>query len=323
MTTEKPTLPNLFIPGAGKSGTTSLHAYLAEHPDIFMCTPKETEFFSHDPVYQRGLDWYSGLFEPGASAQVRGESSTAYFSFPNVIDRLGSACPDARFIFVLRNPIERVWSHYRWLKGRGDESRDLRAAFLADAGQDPHWWEDVNGAYRFYESESRYDDHIGRFLERFGRPRLHVVTTEQLRDDPQAVLASCADFLGLDPPPVVQARHENMSFSTTHDRLDRFISGRPTGRTSIDVLQNAIRRPARWALRSRAVSRRRESALAVIRRDVPDLAPKDRAWLREVFTPGVRRLRALLDLEFADWAADFPVTERRLTAGSEPEEAGR
>src|SRR3982750_4919552 len=93
--------PNLFLIGAMKSGTTSLHSYLASHPQIFMCPEKEPEFFAKNAIWSRGEDWYLRLFDGATTEPVVGESSTVYSRiphFPGVAERIAKFSPGARFI---------------------------------------------------------------------------------------------------------------------------------------------------------------------------------------------------------------------------------
>ena len=123
-------LPNLLIIGAAKCGTTSLHAYLDQHPDVFMARPgpdsrgeKEMRFFWRDDWYER-LDWYQEQFDP--RARVRGEATPSYAHYPYLRDvprRIHSLVPDARFIYIVRDPIERIVAH--WVQARADGERML------------------------------------------------------------------------------------------------------------------------------------------------------------------------------------------------------
>ena len=113
--------PNLFIIGAMKSGTSSLHAYLGTHPSVFMCEPKEPGYFVEQLNLKRGRGWYSKLFHGAEGASIRGESSTEYTKAPmygGVPQRLAEFNPQAKIIYLMRDPIERSISHYwhmvRW-----------------------------------------------------------------------------------------------------------------------------------------------------------------------------------------------------------------
>lgn len=201
-------LPNLLIPGAAKSGTTSLHRYLDHHPNVFMSEWKEPHFFSNPDFYEKGLDEYRKLFADAGDAVIRGESSTTYFQFPQVVERIQASLPSPRFIFVLRNPIDRTESHYRWMASIGLEDRPPREALLADFDQSPTFADRVGGAkFRFYVDESRYGKYVGRYLEAFDRDDVLVLTNETLLGDRQGTLDRVAQFLQIDPfPPVPELR---------------------------------------------------------------------------------------------------------------------
>src|SRR5262245_44057756 len=115
-------LPNFFIVGAPKAGTTSLYEYLRRHPQVYMSPVKEPNYFSYaDTVAQnlyhkeKGIeqwDEYVKLFEASNGAHAIGEASVSYLFYPEVPRRLNEKFPDARIIIVLRNPVDRAYSHY-------------------------------------------------------------------------------------------------------------------------------------------------------------------------------------------------------------------
>jgi len=107
--------PNLFVIGAMKSGTSSLHATLAAHPQIFMCRKKEPDYFIEQCNWSRGERWYLSLFARAGDKPIIGESSTGYTQAPRfhgVPQRIRGFRPDARFVYIMRDPIERTISHY-------------------------------------------------------------------------------------------------------------------------------------------------------------------------------------------------------------------
>jgi len=113
-------LPNLLVIGAAKCGTTALHRYLGLHPDIFMSKSKELGFFCSSENWDERLRWYESQF---GAARVRGESSPSYTNCPRnkgVPERMASLVPDARLIYLVRDPVDRVISQYRfgrWVAG--------------------------------------------------------------------------------------------------------------------------------------------------------------------------------------------------------------
>ena len=110
-------LPYFLVIGATKAGTTSLHFYLSLHPEIFMSAPKEPRFFADAPEplgrWNRGLDWYRGLCN--TQKRLCGETSPTYSatpSIPGVPQRTASVLPSAKLVYMVRNPYERLASHY-------------------------------------------------------------------------------------------------------------------------------------------------------------------------------------------------------------------
>jgi len=128
-------LPTFFIIGAPKAGTTSLHNYLCEHPEIQMSAVKEPNFFAPhlDPINEPrrvgSLDQYEQLFDPAVA--VRGEASTPYSEYPlrqGVPERIHEQVPEAKFVYMVRDPVERTISHYNHLVAPQGERRSLAEA---------------------------------------------------------------------------------------------------------------------------------------------------------------------------------------------------
>ena len=117
-------LPNLIIIGGLKCGTTSIHHYLGLHPEIQMSKPKELNFFVAELNWDLGLDWYAARFDDRFA--VRGESSPHYTNLPRftgVAERIRQHCPDAKLIYMVRDPIKRMLSHWVHATGAGYETR--------------------------------------------------------------------------------------------------------------------------------------------------------------------------------------------------------
>ncbi len=119
-------LPNLIIIGGLKCGTTSIHHYLGLHPQIQMSKPKELNFFVEELNWDLGLDWYASRFD--SRSPVRGESSPHYTNLPRfegVAARIHEHCPDARLLYMVRDPIKRILSHWVHATGAGYETGEM------------------------------------------------------------------------------------------------------------------------------------------------------------------------------------------------------
>lgn len=181
-------LPNFVVIGAMKSGTTSLFHYLRVHPQAYLSPLKEVDFFVEEKNWRRGLDWYRAQFE-GAGPEVRavGEASTIYTKFPEyqgVPERMARHIPDARLIYLVRDPIERIRSHYQHRVLSGAERLPIERAVL----DDPR-----------YLDCSRYAMQIERYLEHFARDRILLETSEELRSNRLPTVRRIYSFLEIDP----------------------------------------------------------------------------------------------------------------------------
>lgn len=180
-------LPNLVVIGGLKCGTTSLHHYLNLHPEIAMSRPKELNFFVAELNWELGPDWYASHFDRRAA--VRGESSPHYTNLPRfegVAERMGDLLgDDARVVYMVRDPVDRMLSHYLHNLGGGYESRQLEEA-LADPGS-------------AYVARSRYAMQAAPYLSRFGSERVLVVSREELASEREQTMRRVFEFAGVDP----------------------------------------------------------------------------------------------------------------------------
>jgi hypothetical protein len=189
-------MPNLIIIGAAKAGTTSLHYYLDQHPEVQMSPNKEPNFFSgpeNGLPYPMGrvatLDAYEELFDP--RFRVRGEASVSYANAPRregVPERIKKAVPDARIIYMVRDPIDRLLSHYKHRVSWMGERRSLEEAFenLGDPS-------DVCLCPGFYGRQ------LGLYLEHFDQEQIKVIDQADLLGRRDEVLEAVFAFLEVDP----------------------------------------------------------------------------------------------------------------------------
>lgn len=180
-------LPNLIVIGGLKCGTTSLHHYLNLHPEISMSRPKELNFFVAELNWDLGPEWYASHFPPAAA--VRGETSPHYTNLPRfggVAERIHSLLDDdVRLVYMVRDPIDRMLSHYVHNVGGGYEHRPLAEALADEASS--------------YLARSRYATQLAPYLEAFGVERIAIVAREELKRDRAATMRRAFSFLGVDP----------------------------------------------------------------------------------------------------------------------------
>jgi hypothetical protein len=182
---ERTALPNVLIVGGLKCGTTSVHHYMNLHPEIGMSRPKELNFFVEELNWRLGADWYRSHFS--ADAPVRGESSPHYTNHPRfagVPERIRGLCPDARLIYMVRDPVKRMLSHYVHNIGGRYERRPIDEALG-----------DPNTAY---VDRSRYWTQLERYLAHFDPERIMVVAQEDLHERRAETMREIFAFVGVD-----------------------------------------------------------------------------------------------------------------------------
>ena len=206
----------MVIPGAAKSGTSALHQALSLHPEICMSSEKEPHFFSIDSVYHKGREFHNSLFPQGDHFRFYGESSTGYMLSEKAIARISDTLGRPKIIMVLREPVDRAFSHYRWRFKLGLEKRDfLRAVTESGYGYDP---EQLNGwGYASYLQFSRYSRYVPLWRDEFGDNNVHLIDSECLRRDLNGALKGCLSFLGVKDLSIDKNVFEN----TTEDTVSR------------------------------------------------------------------------------------------------------
>ena len=179
-------LPNLIIIGAMKAGTSSLHYYLSLHPEIEMSKIKELDFFIKEKRFNKGLNWYKSHFTNRSN--IRGESSPNYTKYPlfkDVAKRMYSIVPQAKLIYILRDPVERILSEYIHFHCHHGERRNINKAL-----KDPKNAEWINN--------SKYYMQLEQYLKNYDMKNILILTTEELRENRIYTLKSVFKFLNVD-----------------------------------------------------------------------------------------------------------------------------
>lgn len=276
-------LPNLIVIGGLKCGTTSLHHYLNLHPEVAMSRPKELNFFVAELNWELGVDWYRSHFAAGA--RVRGETSPHYTNLPRfegVAERMRETLGgDARVVYMVRHPIERLLSHYLHSVGGGYEERPLEQAVA-----DPR---------SAYVQRGLYAMQAAPYLDAFGADRVLIVGREELGREREATMRRVFEFAGVDP----EFRSEQF------DREWETGSGKGSG--GFRLMDRAVRLPGLRAL-DRNFDRLPERMRWMVERLVhdpdsgeapkPELDPALRERLAAAFAPDAAELERLAGRSF-------------------------
>jgi len=205
-------LPSFLIIGAQRSGSTFLHDMLATQTSA-RCSPLQKEVHYFDNKYYKSLDWYARFFEPidvGNEAKKTFETSPGYLYHPAVPQRVEQSLPEVKAVAVLRDPVERALSQYRWMRQIGLETRGAVEAFRYDAHrldrecdpdylrrfEDPLYF-DFDHFQRGYLRRSLYHLQLKRWLRHVSPSQLRVVGSSFLFECPHEVMEALVSFLGL------------------------------------------------------------------------------------------------------------------------------
>ncbi len=267
-------LPHFVIIGAMKSATTTLHRQLSEQPGIFVCTPKEPNFFSDDREYARGLAWYAGLFADAPHTSLLGEASTHYTKLPthpDSVPRIRQHLPEARWIYVMRQPVDRLVSHFIHEWSMGVYRCGIREAI---------------DRYPELVDYGRYAMQLEPWFEAFGRDRVLPVFFDRLLAAPQAELERICTFIGYPGQP--QWMQELKAENVSSERIRRFPGYRV-------LIESAAATWLRRNLVPQGLRNRVKSRLRMQER--PQLDDATRAELETRFDPDLARLGQWLGTE--------------------------
>lgn len=275
-------LPNLLIIGAMKAGTSSLHRYLDLHPQVGMSRVKELDFFLEHRNLSRGVDWYSSQFDP--ACVVRGESSPNYTDLPvsaGTAARMADLVPNARLVYMVRDPIDRALSH--WIHARGLEREDRSA----DAALD-----DLDSRY---VRRSLYRTQLEPFAARFPREQILIASQADLRDRRSETLREMFGWLGVEGSFTSPQFDREWEISSGKDRKFR-LAYRASRLIGGKDFWGRLPPKVRWRLERIAYRRIGEPVSA------PALSDPVRARLVERLAPEMTWLREFAGRDFDDWS---------------------
>jgi hypothetical protein len=214
--------PNFFLVGAQKSGTTSLHEYLSQIPNIFMSKLKEPYYFmtrwDDSSIYKgmrvRSKEEYLRLFRKAKGYSAIGESSPLYLWDPGTPTKISEIVPEAKIIMILRNPIDRAFSHYLYMIRFGlEQSSDFYEALITDYNNP----QKVVGLSHLYIDFGLYAEQVKRYLDVFGKQNVLVLIFEEFINEPRTSLENVLRFLETDstiPANIKLSAYNLHSFST-------------------------------------------------------------------------------------------------------------
>jgi hypothetical protein len=309
-------VPNVIIAGVSKCGTTSLFRYLASHPDVCASAVKEVNFFTHEGRDSLDLALYGPQFErcAGSPRVVYLEASPIYLHYAaTVAPAIKATLPDVRLVFILRHPIDRFVSHFRYFQVKAglipdEASLDVFVEACATSDDErPGHRASLTGAVEECLAVGEYAANLQQYLDLFGPDRVFVGFLEQLERSPFAFMRALCGFLGL-PADVyrsyrftVENRRRNPRFRALNRlaevltlRYERFFNRHPAVRARLRAVYHRVNPD-------------------IDETDAHRLTPAAHGALARHYTPSVRRLAAIMQRHYPaspvpEWLTDWPST---------------
>lgn len=289
------TFPNFLVIGASKCGTSSLYAYLRQHPEIFLSHVKETHFFTYDEVYSLGPVGFVNEYYRGADGhRAIGDITPTYFVQPDIVIPRIKAVYGARLpklVLILRNPVDRAWSHYLHKVRSGEESESFESALMLEKERltsDPlGWWG--------YQTESLYATFLAKWLEVFPREQFLFLLTEDLSDDPESVLRRVFTFLGVDAEYTIQDYGRKNISGSVKSRAVLSLLAKPSPLKTL--IKRLLPLAHRQKLKTRIIELNTAPGGGASR-----MSSDQRTMLVDRLRPGVRELERLTGLDLSVWS---------------------
>lgn len=280
-------LPEFFLIGAAKSGTSSLFGYLIRHPKIFIPEIKETEYFSQKSIFSRGEEWYRHLFLEAKKSQLCGDASTTYSRWPHTLDAarlIAKSVPDAKLIYIMRHPVDRTYSHY---------AHHMRLGITMS-------FEEALEKDDIYIDCSMYMPQIERYLKYFSKESFIFLFQNDLWDNPRKVIENITEFLdirmaGFEKEDVVRKNvsgPDHFIRSKTTERLRKMPGMGFVARLLPEGMKNNMYR----FLKHSSVGRRLEAQHQLV-----PMKPETREHLINIFETPNKKLEEFLGVELPTW----------------------
>jgi len=296
--------PNFIIIGAAKCGTTSLNSYLNQHPDIYMCPKKEPYFFTfmnqrpifHGP-FDQGMDdqiisdinAYQKLFEGWNGERAIGECSNSYLFFNHSSENIYNYIPQCKIVMVLRNPVERTYSHWLQHVMLGHETLSFEEALASEEERKAQGW---RWHYQ-YVAQSMYYEQVKRYFDIFYPKQIYVTFFDDLKRDPKIFVQNVLEFLEVKPTVAsIQFEIHNASGLPKNKWLHQLLNHPHWFK---EITRPFTSKKLRGKINSLLYKKSYDF------KNKPQINPKTYKSLKELFKPDVEKLQNLLQKDLSKW----------------------
>ena len=281
-------LPNFFVVGAPKCGTTSVYHYLSKHQDIFLPSKKELNFFSSEEIIRQNLYYdsfmvddfnhYKDLYKNSHNFFAKGDFSVSYLFYKDVPQKIKDCVPDAKIIIFLRNPLDRSYSHYLM---------DFRLGYIKNSIEqiikNP---KKFNMYYQQIIELSMYFNQVKRYKDLFG-DNVKIILFEQLKNDTASTINSILDFINVDKNVDLITDIKHNSFKMPKNNLVKKIYNNKKIRKFFSKLTPKFFKKAIFSI--------------FFTYDKPKLTVSTKKYLSNLFYDDVKNLEKLINEDLSDW----------------------
>lgn len=268
------TRPDIIVIGAMKAASSTICAYLEDHPAVYMVPGCEPEYFSDDDVYARGLSDYQGHFAPAEAGQKLAEGSNSYTQeamYPEAAARMAELCPDARLIYMVRHPIERIVS--AWIQNRSNLGDVIPASLDAAMEKMPERYIDT----------SLYWKQLQAYRAHFSDDQIFVGLMEDLKSDEAAFFTRLCAFLDIAPKSAERGHMNPSAGKAVPNKAHALLSAIPGLRAGFRaVVPSGLRKKVQDRFLREKLDTRPEFSDAMLARLKDQIAPDAHALLTHI-----------------------------------------
>lgn len=295
------TIPDFFIVGAPKCGTTSLHYYLGQHPQIFMAK-KELYYFGKDFTYREvptSMEYYLSCFKDAPMQSLAGDASVWYLYSKTAAKEIKQFNPEAKIIIMLRPPVDMIYSlHSEQLYNGNENIKSFKAALDAEKGRregkliPPYIGCPIEGLQ--YRKTGKYYNQVKRYINEFGAEKVRVVFLKDFNESTKGSFTGILKFLGLNPNVEIDFSIKNKSKVARSRRLTAFLRYRSQWFMNVVKFLIPVRNWRQqiqeylWKLNAKSAKR-------------PALDNEMRAELNKYFLEDIEQLELFLNKDLTYW----------------------
>lgn len=298
--------PNFLVGGPPKCASTSLNFYLKQHPEIYMSPVKQTKFFSLD--YDKGLDFYSITYFAGIkNEKAFGEATPTYFLLPFVIERIKNYKKDIKFIFCLRNPVERAYSGWSMRFNNGTEQLPFKEAMEENIKQRKnHLFEGEEGAklwhddqkrntrqddagFRTYIEGSLYAYNLKNYYSSFATSQIKIIFLDALKHNLHGTLKEIYSFLGVDENFIITNTEQKNTYKKSKIKFLDPILGK--NKKFSKILSNIMPKSFKKKIMEKMYVEGSKSTLSA----------EDRKFAYQIFKDDITELEKMLQTDLSHW----------------------